>query len=262
VRVARALVGRPPETLSDGQHPSCAVEQAVQGLQFRGHLREAEAMTVSHAHWLRPTVRYNMVRAGMLPPDSARAEANRILGELPRVSFTKLYGWWATDGDTAAIQRYIDYFAGREARANTPSTAAMLRANVGAGRAYLALARRDTSSALRQFLAAGDTLHECWYDNRVEIARLLTARRRFKEAAARLERRWPGTSGCSNGFDDVLWTLERARVATELGRADEAAANYAVVADAWRNADRELQPFVLEAREALAARARVGARSH
>jgi eukaryotic-like serine/threonine-protein kinase len=263
VRIARALVGRPPETLTEGQHPSCAVEQAVQGLQFRGHLREAEAMTATHAHWLRSTVRYNMVRAGMLPPDSGRAEARRILDEMPRTTFTKLYGWWATDGDTASIQRYIDFFAGREARANTPSMAAMLRANVSAGRAYLALARRDTSAALRQFLVTGDTLHECWYDNRLTIVQLLVATKRFKEASARLGRHWPGTSGCSNGFDDVIWTLARARVATQLGRTDEAAASYALVADAWRNADPELQPFVREARHALAAsRGRGTTRSH
>ncbi len=263
VRIAHALAGRPPEVLTEGRQPSCAVEQAVQGLQFRGHLREAEAMTATHAHWLGPTVRYNMARVGMLPADSARAEFQHILGLLPRTTLTKIYGWWATDGDTASIQRYIDHFAIMQLTPRAPSVAATLRANVAAGHAYLDLARRDTLSALRQFMYNSDTLQECWYDNRVKLVELLIAKKRFNDAAARLERRWPGTSGCSNGFDDVWWTLERARVATQLGRTDEAMASYALVADAWRGADPELQPYVREARKALAARGRSGGtRSH
>ena len=110
-----------------------------------------------------------------------------------------------------------------------------------------------------------DTLHECWYDNRLTLVQLLIAKHRFKDASTRLERRWPGTSGCGNGFDDVLWTLARARVATQLGRTDEAVASYAVVAAAWRTADPELQPFVREARKALAAHREPGGentRSH
>ena len=263
VRVARALAKRPPEAVTDGGHPSCAAEQAIQGLQFRGHLREAEAMTVTHAHWLRSTVRYNMARVGMLPPDSARVEAKHILDLLPHTQFTKLYGFWASDGDTAAIQRYVDYFVLAQLRPRTTSVAAALQANAAAGRAYLSLARRDTMSALRQFMFNGDTLQDCWYDNRMTLVQLLIAKKRYNDAAARLERRWPGTSGCSNGFDDVWWTLERARVATQLGHTDVAMASYALVADAWRDADPELQPFVREARKALAAHHRGGeSRSH
>jgi serine/threonine-protein kinase len=263
VRIARALSKRPPETLTDGPNPSCAVEQAVQGLQFHGHLREAEAMTTTHAHWLRSTVRYNMARVGMLSADSARGEFKRILDLLPRTQFTKLYGWWARDGDTASIQRYIDHFEQRQGQPATPSMAAEIRANIAAGNAYLALAKRDTMSALRQLMFTSDTLHSCWYDNRLTLVQLLIAKKRFKDASARLERRWPGTSGCSNGFDDVMWTLERARVALKLGHTDVALASYALVADAWRDADPELQPLVYEARQALATHGGPrGARSH
>ena len=74
---------------------------------------------------------------------------------------------------------------------------------------------------------------------------------RYRDAAARLERRWPGTSVCSNGVDDILWTMERARVKEKLGQPDEAATNYAFVAAAWRTADPELQPYVREATAAL-----------
>jgi serine/threonine-protein kinase len=56
---------------------------------------------------------------------------------------------------------------------------------------------------------------------------------------------------CSNGVDDILWTMERARVLEKLGQRDNAAANYAFVAAAWRTADPELQPYVTEATTAL-----------
>jgi serine/threonine-protein kinase len=127
----------------------------------------------------------------------------------------------------------------------------MLHASVSAGRAYLALAKRDTVSAMKQFLTMRDTLHECWYDNRLTIVQLLMVNGRYEDAAQRLERRWPGTTSCSNGFDDVIWTMERARVFDRLGRRAEAAKNYAFVVAAWRNADPELQPIVRAARAAL-----------
>jgi hypothetical protein len=195
---------------------------------------------------------YNMARFGMVPVETSRAEFKQILSQAPQTKITKLYGWWAADGDTLAIQTYMRMFGEAGEVLHTPQGTAMLRASVAAGRAYLSLARRDTASALRQLLATRDTLHECWYENRLELVQLLVAARRYREAAVRLERRWPGTSVCSNGVDDIVWTMERARVFERLGRRAEAAADYAFVADAWRNADRELQPYVRESHDALA----------
>jgi hypothetical protein len=193
-----------------------------------------------------------MARAGMVPADSARMEFRRILSLAPRTRMTKLYGWWAADGDTASIQAYITQFTETQGeRPRPPSGVAMLRASVAAGRAYLSLARRDTAAALRQFLTTPDTLHECWHDNRLATVQLLMAVGRYAEAGQRLERRWPGTSACSNGFDDVVWTLERGRAFERLGRRELAMENYAFVADAWRTADPELQRYVRESRNAL-----------
>jgi hypothetical protein len=50
----------------------------------------------------------------------------------------------------------------------------------------------------------------------------------------------------------VLWTLERARVAERVGDRAKASRDYQYVADGWRHADAQLQPYVTEAREALA----------
>jgi hypothetical protein len=50
----------------------------------------------------------------------------------------------------------------------------------------------------------------------------------------------------------VIWALERARVAERLGERSKAIRGYQYVADLWRHADPELQPYVTEAREGLA----------
>jgi len=192
--------------------------------------------------------------------DSSRTEFNGILALSPRIRMPRLYGWWAADGDTAAIRTYINSFWAEGDRVRTPSEDAMIRANIVAGRAYLALARRDSATALRVLGATKDTLAECWSDNRLIIVQLLIAAGRYRDAAHRLERRWPGTTSCSNGVDDILWTMERARVLDRLGRRDEAASNYAFVMAAWRTADPELQPYVREASAALRRLRRGGAR--
>jgi serine/threonine-protein kinase len=251
VRMANRLASRTVQSNPGSPGATCAIAESVNGLQFRGHLRDAKRVAALQTHSL-PTVAYNMARAGMVPAETTRADFQRILALAPRSKITKLYGWWAGDGDTASIQTYITQFGERENKLGSPSADAMIRASVAAGRAYLALAKRDTASALRQFLTTRDTLHECWYDNRIAIVQLLIAVGRYADAGARLERRWPGTSACSNGFDDVLWTMERARVFDKLGRRRDAAANYAFVADAWRTADPELQSYVRESHNALA----------
>ena len=260
-RIARALVANGQiDTLIGASRHSCVIGQLVSGLQFRGHLREAERVASMDEHGMRTLVLNNMARLSMLPVDSSRAEFHRILELAPKVRMTQLYGWWAMDGDTAAIRTYIDGFWAAGARIRTPSVDAMFRANIVAGRGYLALARRDSAAALRVLVATRDTLHECWSENRLTIVRLLVAAGRYREAAQRLERRWPGTTACSNAVDDILWTMERARVFNRLGRRDEAATSYQFVIDAWRTADPELQPYVREATAALKRLRQDGAR--
>jgi hypothetical protein len=49
----------------------------------------------------------------------------------------------------------------------------------------------------------------------------------------------------------VLTRLERARAAERSGQREHAARDYRYVAEAWRHADPQLQPYVAEARGAL-----------
>jgi hypothetical protein len=224
----------------------------MEGLQFRGHLSEALRLTTLQSHGDRSIVLYNMWRFGMVPEETSRVELERVMSMAPGVRLTKIYGWWAGLGDTSAIRTYLSLFALRIASPPTNTGVERARAKFAAGQAYLALAKRDTASALKQLLTTTDTLHECLYDTRLTTVQLLIAQRRYREAGARLERRWPGTSGCGNGVDDVMWTMERARVFDRLGRSQQAAADYAFVVGAWRTADPELQGYVREARTALA----------
>jgi hypothetical protein len=251
VRIATSLSSRGAGATGEPKS-TCVATQILDALQFRGHLREAQRLTSLQLHWLRPTVMYNLTRAGMVPAETSRAEFKRVLALAPRTTMTKLYGWWASDGDTSAIQTYLNDFAAAQRRPLTRSTDALLKANIASGRAYLALARGDTVSAVSQLLVTADTLHECWYDFRLGLVQLLVAEGRYREAGQRVGRRWPGTTSCSNGFDDVLWTLARARIFDRLGRRDQALESYAFVADAWRTADAELQPYVRESRAATA----------
>ena len=252
LRIARAFADKQlVDTLTRVQRHGCLIGQLVKGLEFRGHLRDALRTTSLDSHGMRALVVFDMARFRMLPADSIRAEFQGVLALGPRIRMPRLMEWWATDGDTTSIRTYLDSFWASGDRLRTPSYDAMMRANIVAGRGYLALAKRDSATALRVFAAANDTLAECWSDNRVTIIRLLLSAGRYREAANRLQRRWPGTSVCSNGVDDILWTMERARVMDRLGRRDEAAANYEFVIAAWRTADPELQPYVREATAAL-----------
>jgi len=251
VRIARALAAKPhPDSIAMPRRTTCAFRQVMNGLQFRGRLREAERLTTLDAHTMRTSILYDMSRFGMVSRDSSRAAFHRVLALAPRTTVTRLYSWWASDGDTAAIQKYIrEYEVIRSSQAPIQQ---MRRANAAAGRAYLALARRDTAAAVRLLISTPDTVYECWYESRITLVQLLRATGRYREAAERLERRWPGTTQCGSGVDDVVWTMERARVFDHLGRSDRAIESYAFVADAWRTADPELQPYVRESQAALA----------
>ena len=63
-----------------------------------------------------------------------------------------------------------------------------------------------------------------------------------------------GTTPLSQGprLSDVLWYLERGRLAERLGDRGRALEAYRFVTAAWRRPDPELEPFAAEARAALA----------
>jgi TolB-like protein len=252
VQIARALARRPVPAGGSGHSAMCATVLAVDALQFRGHMREAYQLASSRVPWLQPSVTLGLSSVGMMSRDSVRAEFKKILALAPKTRMTQLYHWWASDGDTAAIGTYLRGYESIPSAPRTPSTTAMIRTNIAWGRAYLMLGVGDTAGAIHQFLTTPDTLHECMFEARSALVELLIAAKRDREAATRLERHWPGTTSCNNGFEDVMWTVERARIRERMGRRREAADDYKFVVDVWRNADPELQRYVREARDAVA----------
>jgi hypothetical protein len=100
------------------------------------------------------------------------------------------------------------------------------------------------------FQSIPDTLcleNDCFYAKLIE-ARLLTAQGQARQAGAVLDR-WVWSGG---GPLFVLGRLEQGRIAESLGERQKAIDSYQFVVDVWRRADPELQPFVVEARNALA----------
>ena len=72
---------------------------------------------------------------------------------------------------------------------------------------------------------------------------------RYEEAAALLARVHPGDEYPHPA--EALWALERGRVNEALGRREAALQAYQSVVEMWRGADRELQPYVHQARDRL-----------
>jgi hypothetical protein len=110
-------------------------------------------------------------------------------------------------------------------------------------------------AAIRKLSAIPDTL--CLADNfaancfhlNLTLARLLAARGDDQRAADLLER-WRWSDVGTPSF--VLATLELGRIAERLGDRRKAAECYGFVLAAWHRPDRELLPYVAEAREGLA----------
>jgi len=177
----------------------------------------------------------------MLTADPKELSFELLSGRLGALS------WWSSRRDTAALRRAsVGWGALARSAGGSRELELWARYGVAATQAHLALARRDTTEAVRRFGALPDSVCSCLPD-RILTARLLTANGQAEQARAILERIWPVNWDPSA----ELLVLERARVADRLGQREQAAGLYRYVADLWRNADPELQPYVAEARARL-----------
>src|SRR5690349_11731388 len=265
IRLMRALTLRPgtgadawSDTLMYGQF--LALE-----LAYRGHLRDAYAADrrlLLDATASRFTDFLDSFRAlallGVIPDSVAAATFAQALepaGAWPiSLSYTarQLRGlpWWQARGDTVSLARFTrraEQEAGTQTTARGKLQSRYLHA---AATAYLALARTDSVQALALFRSIPDTLcivDDCFYEKLTE-ARLLAAQGQPRQAGAVLDG-WVWSGG---GPLFVLGVVEQARIAERLGERAKAKQSYQFVADAWRQADPDLQSFVSEARRALA----------
>jgi serine/threonine-protein kinase len=244
IAVARALADAPA-----GNAPWLTLEGRKRRLSgallYRGHVGEAATLLFGTAGGPAP----HLVEAALLsprPPDSAGPVFRRWLDQAAVPAVTTL-PWWTARRDSAAIrklQRTGDSLAG-----SSPSRAARARALYAslAASAYLTLLRGDTTAAIRQLEALPDSLCPFCYFQRLTLAQLLSSSGEDRKALQLMD------AGLMDILtpSEVLWTLERARVAERLGERETAARDYQYVADIWRKADPQLQPYVEEAREGL-----------
>ncbi|HXH63048.1 MAG TPA: hypothetical protein VNG95_02630, partial [Gemmatimonadales bacterium] len=223
----------------------------AQALAYRGHITEAVALTHDDLAFLYG----DLAVIGGVPRDSAE----RIFGEW---AVTKrpdgpfwMVEWWGARSDTARLARMQQLFSGLIGHM-PPQAPAIAKDIVGylalATRAYQALARGDTTSAVPQFVALPDSA--CFSICSIDVlvrAELLDARGRPAEALAGLDRHIDG-GWAPLVPSEVLRMLERGRLNEKLGHKDAAVAAYAYVADAWAHADPVLMPYVNEARAGVA----------
>lgn len=239
-----------------GGAPPIATRIRVQSLAFRGHLREAASLLPAA---LRETgilgsaagkpIALELALLGAFPASDADTLYRRVASE-PIGFWGGYYGipYYAMRGDTLTLRRLVMRID--SLRRATPE-AGSFTSIVGAGaRAYLALAKHDSVTALREFGTMPDSLFSCggchvW---KLTRAQLLGRAGRWREADVILRvqpQYWVTPIG-------VLWTLERARVKEQLGELAAARDDYAYVIAAWRNPDESLKVYVAEAQRALA----------
>jgi tetratricopeptide (TPR) repeat protein len=238
------------------------------GLVFRGHLRAAAEVdhrllvrpdASPHSWFLDPFLSLSLF--GIIPDSVAAATFRRSLepGATWEPFFPRhLRGlpWWLARGDTASLAQFTERAGALARRSKTPSLANRASLYGALADAYLLLARGDSSGALLRLESIPDTLcavdafsGNCFY-GKLTLARLLAARGAYRPAAELLDRWCMRAEGGPLGFR-VMTVLERGRIAEQLGEREKAVESYRFVADAWRRADPELQPYATEAREAL-----------
>jgi tRNA A-37 threonylcarbamoyl transferase component Bud32/tetratricopeptide (TPR) repeat protein len=259
VRLSRELATRKPPTRADSLRWS---QYIVTNLAYRGHVREAARLIPRMRNLVFVTdLASELALTGALPA----ATADSIFGEgldrdplwLPGSppigggpsSIVYALPWWAARRDTNELRR----FAGRvdtEDRSSMPAgQLEWLQVLGGAVPAYVALARGDTSAAIRHFAGLPRDLVTPPALERLTEGVLLARRGRDADALEVLDQAFP--EFWASPFR-IMAHLETARAAEGLGQRERAMGDYQRVIDAWRHADPELQPHVEEARAALA----------
>jgi serine/threonine-protein kinase len=233
-------------------------------LLYRGHLRAARTIIGS-----RLSVPYGELAAlGIVRADSAimtldqwlhSPNERNTIADPPWV--TRCYrsflaaGWWARRQDTLALLSLMRRGDSVARLGEGVVKVVDARADASLARAALALARRDTAEALRQFVAFPDSLCGGLSSSLapslapLHLMRfeLLAATGHDREAALLFDQQVtaPLTIG------SVMATLERGRIAERLGDRVTAVRMYRFVVSVWGTADPELLVPVEKARVAL-----------
>ena len=194
-----------------------------------------------------------LAQLGAFPEDTVRALFANWLAHGYGQGVYLAERWWADRRDTTSLSRAVALYADhmRPAPGRTVADTAIAHWSHDRAAAYLALARGDTTDALRRFEVLRpwpNVPHP--YQQRLTYAQVLEARGQDREAAAVLDQ--IADVGFPPGPMEVIWTLERARVNERLRNHERAMRDYSFVMDVWAHADDLLRPFVDEARQGVA----------
>jgi serine/threonine-protein kinase len=230
--------------------------QAAEALARRGRLIEAHGALGSNDNSLLAADAFAL---GVQPPGSAaeiiRRWTAQTVAQGSAPNFFALLPWLSQHRDTAAISGLLGFVA-QLTKTGLSDVPVEDRANVAewvrlagiAADGFLALARGDTTSALRRFETLPDSSCTMFCaEVPLATAQLLVARGRYQEADSILARRWM----VGDRPTELLFALERGRVSERLDDRDQAIEAYTLVIDAWENGDSLVQPVVEAAREGL-----------
>jgi serine/threonine-protein kinase len=249
VRIANAFLTHKIEHARTALDSLQARSPLAMARAYRGHLGEAYAAIGSQ----NPFLFAQLAMAGGVPRDSANAVFARW-AKSPFQAGPWTIAWAGTQRDTAMlleIQKTVEGAVGHIPPTAPPIAKDFVGYMVESSKAYLALARGDTTKALALFLTLPDTacFAFCPLDA-LERVQLLEARGRAQDAIDWMDRAPLGTM-LPPQPSDVMATLARGRLEERLGRRDAAVESYAYVAAVWARADSVLQPYVAEARAGL-----------
>ena len=214
-------------------------------LAMRGHVHRAFAE--GEAAW-RPRVVFNAALGGLLPNDSVVAQATDLLAR-PSPQLAYAIPWWGAAHDSSKLLRAAVALKSIARSRLTAIDSALLSLGEREVPAYLALARRDSLSALRLLASIPDSLCaevDCTPAH-VTQAELLADSGRRAEALGLL----PSRTFAFGSPLTVPTELLRAHLLEGLGKRAEALDAYTWVTKVWRSPDSLLVPMVREARDGI-----------
>ncbi len=210
-------------------------------LAYRGRLHEAY-LAIGN----RPTRLFaQLALLGAIDPDTASVVFAQWLAAGNAEARTAL-PWWAARGDTASILALLQSFRVKSAQARAERKA-YPEYDSQAANAYLLLARRDTTNAVKAFALLSDTLCLRCDQDHLTTARLLAKGRAYGPADKILRQRLYSLVTPA----EIVIALERGKVAEAAGQRDVARRSYGLVIRAWARGDPEVQALVQEARAGL-----------
>jgi len=150
---------------------------------------------------------------GAVPAETVTAVIAR--SQRPEPIGTRWLPWWLAQRDTAALGRALKQAEGLARRSGSGAGQVRARSWRSAAAAYLALARGDSASAVRDLEAMPDSFCGCAMQ-KLTLAQLLAARGDDRTAGGVLDR-WVWSL---SGPFFVIGRMERARIAERLGDHD------------------------------------------